>query len=193
MDIELRDLCVAFDGRPVLRHLNCILAEHSITCVTGPSGCGKTTLLRVLLGLVAPDSGQILGLPDRSAAVFQEDRLISHLSPADNVRIALPHGFSPARIQTALTAVGLAQDVRRPIHELSGGMRRRVAIVRALLTDAPLLVMDEPFKGLDAATRDKVIQFARPLLAGRTCVVVTHDPTEATLLNGTIFQINQDG
>ena len=74
-----------------------------------------------------------------------------------------------------------------PVRELSGGMRRRVAIVRALLADAPLVLMDEPFKGLDAATRDSAIRFAHAHLAGRTAIVVTHDPVEPRLLGASAF------
>ena len=193
MDVELRNLSVAFDDRPVLTNLCHTFREGSISCVTGPSGVGKTTLLRLLMGLLQPDSGRISGLPDRCAAVFQEDRLIAHLSPSANVCIALPHGFSRRRISDALAAVGLDASAERPVRELSGGMQRRVAIVRALLTDAPMVIMDEPFKGLDAATRDAVIRFARPLLADRTVVITTHDPYEAVLLGGELFPLDKNG
>ena len=193
MDIELRDLSVSYDDRPVLVGLDHIFPEGSVTCVVGPSGCGKTTLLRLLLGVLEPTSGQITGLPDRRAAVFQEDRLIAHLSPLDNVRVALPHGFPRGRILDALYAVGLDASANRPVSELSGGMQRRTAIVRALLADAPLVIMDEPFKGLDAATRDIVIRFAQPLLADRTVVIATHDPAEAALLGGELFPLSKDG
>ena len=193
MDVELRNLSVAFDGRPVLTGLCHAFRDGSITCVTGPSGCGKTTLLRLLMGLLQPDSGQISGLPDRCAAVFQEDRLIAHLPPSANVRVALPRGFSRRRVSDALVAVGLDASAERPVRELSGGMRRRVAIVRALLADAPLVIMDEPFKGLDASTRDVVIRFVRPLLADRTVVITTHDPYEAVLLGGELFPLDKNG
>ena len=78
----------------------------------------------------------------------------------------------------------------QPVCELSGGMKRRVAIVRALLSDAPLLLMDEPFRGLDRATRERVIRFSRPLMAGRTAIVVTHDPEEPAMLGGSVYEIN---
>lgn len=192
MDIELHDLSIVFDGRPVFTNFSHTFREGSITCVTGPSGCGKTTLLRLLMGLLRPDSGRISGLPDRCAPVFQEDRLIAHLSPSANVRVALSCGLSLRRISEALNAVGLDASAERPVRELSGGMQRRVAIVRALLSDAPLLVMDEPFKGLDADTRNTVIQFARPLMAGRTAVIATHDPAEAALLGGELFPLEKN-
>ena len=142
------------------------------------------------MGLLEPDSGRFLGLPGRCSAVFQEDRLIEHASALANVRIALKRDFPAGRIAEALSAVGLADAMAQPVCELSGGMKRRVAIVRALLSDAPLLLMDEPFRGLDRATRERVIRFSRPLMAGRTAIVVTHDPEEPAMLGGSVYEIN---
>ncbi len=190
MPIKLHDLSKGFDGRPVLVRVNHAFADGAVSCVLGPSGCGKTTLLRILMGLLAPDSGEVTGLPRRCSAVFQEDRLIEHLSAVTNVRVVLRRDVPAARVRDALAEVGLAEALDRPVRELSGGMRRRVAIVRALLADAPLVLMDEPFKGLDAATRDSAIRFARAHLAGRTAIVVTHDPVEPRLLGASAFVLS---
>lgn len=190
MPIELRNLSKSFDGRAVLSGLNHRFADGRITCIVGPSGCGKTTLLNLLLGLTMPASGEILGLPQgRIAAVFQEDRLIEHLSALSNIRIVLKHGYPKEKILDALNAVGLEDAALQPVRELSGGMKRRVALVRALLAESDLVLMDEPFKGLDASTRETVIRFARPLLAGRTALIVTHDPAEAQMLGAEIFEL----
>ena len=190
MAIQLCEVSKSFDGKPVLVNLSHSFPDGGISCVLGPSGCGKTTLLRILMGLLEPDSGRILGLPGRCSAVFQEDRLIEHVSALANVRIALKRDFPAGRIAEALSAVGLADAMAQPVCELSGGMKRRVAIVRALLSDAPLLLMDEPFRGLDRATRERVIRFSRPLMAGRTAIVVTHDPEEPAMLGGSVYEIN---
>lgn len=190
MPIELHSLCKSFDGREVLNDLSASFPDGKITCITGPSGCGKTTLLNLMLGLLIPDAGEITGLPaGRIAAVFQEDRLIEHLSPLSNVRLVLRRNFPESEILRALEAVGLKDAARQPVCELSGGMKRRAALVRALLTDSPLILMDEPFKGLDAETRETVIRFAKPLLAGRTALIVTHDPAEAEMLSAEIFEL----
>lgn len=193
MPIELVNVCKAFDGRPVLSGLSHSFPDEKITCILGPSGEGKTTLLNLILGLLPPDSGKISGVPGgRIAAVFQEDRLIEHLSALSNVRLVLPRRFPESEILRALEAVGLGEAARQPVRELSGGMRRRVALVRALLTDSPLVIMDEPFKGLDADTRASVITFARHMLAGRTALIVTHDPSEPEMLGADIFELKRD-
>lgn len=190
MNIELQNLCKSFDGRTVLSDVSHVFPEGRITCIIGPSGCGKTTLLNLLMGLTSPDSGSIHGIPaGRIAAVFQEDRLIPHLSAMSNIRSVLGRRVSESEILSALEAVGLSASARQPVRELSGGMQRRVALVRALLSDSPLVIMDEPFKGLDAETRTSVIHFTAKMLSGRTALIVTHDPAEASLLNAEIFKL----
>lgn len=192
MDLELRNLNKSFDSRPVLTNFSHVFPDGSLTCIVGPSGCGKTTLLRLILGLWKAESGEIIGRPARCAAVFQEDRLIEHLSAHANIRVALRHDFPTERIFAALEAVRLHDELSKPVRELSGGQKRRVAILRALLAEADLLVMDEPFKGLDIETRDTVLRFALPLLKGRTTLIVTHDPLEADMLGGSILKIKND-
>ena len=193
MGIELLNLSKSFDGRAVLSGLTHTFPDGKITCIIGPSGCGKTTLLNLLLGLLSPDSGEIRGIPQgRVAAVFQEDRLISHLSAISNVRIVLHGGFPENEIIRALKSVGLGKSMRQPVRELSGGMQRRVALVRALLADSKLVIMDEPFKGLDADTRAAVIQYTRKMMNGRTALIVTHDPAEAEMLDAGIFELRHE-
>ena len=193
MAIEFVNVSKAFGEKTVLSGLNCTFPEGRITCILGPSGCGKTTLLNLILGLLKPDGGEIRGVPEgRIAAVFQEDRLIGHLSALSNVRMVLRRGFPETEILRALEAVGLGDSARQPVCELSGGMRRRAALVRALLADSPLVVMDEPFKGLDGDTRASAIAFTRRMLAGRTALIVTHDPAEPDLLGADIFELKRD-
>ena len=100
-----------------------------------------------------------------------------------------PEEISVGEILRALEAVALGEAARQPVRELSGGMQRRVALVRALLADSPLVIMDEPFKGLDSETRTAVIHFTRRMLKGRTALIVTHDPAEAALLDAEIFEL----
>ena len=190
MDIELIRLYKSFGERTVLENITHTFPNEQITCILGASGCGKTTLLNIVLGLVAPDSGEIRGVPQgRIATLFQEDRLIPHLSALSNIRIVLRRNFPESEIMSALDAVGLSESAHQPVSQLSGGMQRRTALVRALLADSPLVVMDEPFKGLDAATRTSVIAFTRKMLSGRTALIVTHDPAEASMLNAEMFEL----
>ena len=181
-DIVLEGICKAFDGKTVLSGFSAVLPCGRVTAVMAPSGAGKTTLLRLLMGLDVPDSGRIEGLAGhRMAAVFQEDRLCGYLSPVDNIRLVNP-ARTAQEVRAALAEMGLAGCEAQPCRELSGGMNRRVALLRALLADADLLLLDEPFKGLDARTREDVMRRTRARCAGRTVVLVTHDPAEAEAL-----------
>lgn len=146
--------------------------------ITGPSGAGKTTLLHLLLGILPPDSGKIRGVRGkRLAAVFQEDRLCEFLSARKNIRIAAPDADED-EIGEHLARVGLDRAGGQRVSEMSGGMKRRVAIVRALICRAQILVLDEPLRGLDAQTRDLVYAYMNAHMGGRTVIAVTHDPDE---------------
>ncbi len=178
-DIVLKDICKAYGGKPVLRELSAVLPKGEIVGMMAPSGTGKTTLLRILMGLEQPDSGQLDGLAGvRVSAVFQEDRLCARLSAVGNIRLTAPHQTAEA-VRAALAAVGLeGRCTEQPVCELSGGMRRRVAILRALLAPYDLLLLDEPFKGLDSATKEQVMADTRRRAAGHTVLLVTHDASE---------------
>ena len=177
-DIEIKGLCKAFDGKQVLRDFSAVLPAGQVTGLMAPSGAGKTTLLRILMGLETQDRGIITGLDGlRLSAVLQEDRLCETLNPVSNLRLVTP-ALSWEAAEAALATVGLTDCPRQPARELSGGMRRRVAILRALLTEYDLLFLDEPFKGLDRKTKEIVMADTRRRCAGRTVLFVTHDPTE---------------
>ena len=177
-DIEIKGLCKAFDGKQVLRDFSAVLPAGQVTGLMAPSGAGKTTLLRILMGLETQDRGIITGLDGlRLSAVFQEDRLCENLNPVSNLRLVTP-ALSWEAAEAALATVGLTDCPRQPARELSGGMRRRVAILRALLTEYDLLFLDEPFKGLDRKTKEIVMADTRRRCDGRTVLFVTHDPTE---------------
>jgi NitT/TauT family transport system ATP-binding protein len=182
-DIVVKHLYKAYDGRTVLRDISFTLPRGERRALMGPSGCGKTTLFRLLLGLERPDGGEICGLPARISAVFQEDRLCEELSAYRNLRITLPPSeVGESDIRDMLAALGLGEDSDRPVSELSGGMKRRVAIARALLLPATLLLLDEPFRGLDEATRARVAAVISAACADRTVLLITHDREEASLL-----------
>ena len=177
-DIVIRGLSKAFDGKQVLRDFSAVLPAGQVTGLMAPSGAGKTTLLRILMGLETPDRGTITGLQGlRLSAVFQEDRLCENLNLESNLRLVTPT-LSRAAAEEDLTAVGLTDCLHQPTRELSGGMRRRVTILRALLAEYDLLFLDEPFKGLDRETKEVVMADTRRRCDGRTVLFVTHDPTE---------------
>ena len=178
-------LCKSFGEKSVLRDVSGTLAAGRITGLMAPSGAGKTTLLRILMGLEQADSGRIDGLDGlRLSAVFQEDRLCDQLDGVSNLRLVTP-SLSRAEARNALEAVGLADCIGQPTRELSGGQRRRVAILRGLLADYDLLILDEPFKGLDRETKQLVIEDTQRRCMGKTVLLVTHDPTELDALGVT--------
>lgn len=185
--IALHDVTVRYGGRTALAGLSAVLPGAGVTAVTGPNGAGKTTLGRVLLGLVPPSSGRVTGLDGlRRAAAFQDLRLCEQLSAVANVRLVLPRSVRAVAVTDALDRVGLdGRAWHVPVRTLSGGQRRRVALVRALAGDADLVVLDEPFTGLDAAGRDAVLAWTRERLEGRTVVLVTHDPGDVAFFAAT--------
>ena len=181
--LSIHGICKTFDGRPVLENISFDFPEAAVTALRGPSGCGKTTLVNIILGLLAPDAGEVrLPANARTAAVFQEDRLIEHFSAARNVRLTAPASVTDRQIQAALAELGLASEGEKRVSEFSGGMRRRVAVVRAALFQPHLLLLDEPFKGLDEEMRAKTAAFLCRACAQATTILVTHNETEAALM-----------
>ena len=184
--IAIHKLCKAFDNKAVLRDFSCTMEDGCVTALMAPSGAGKTTLLRMLMGLETADSGEISGLSGRrQAAVFQEDRLLDFMNPVDNIRLTAPKLSRDAALRE-MAAMGLTDCENQPARELSGGMRRRVAILRALLCGADVIALDEPFKGLDEATRARVIAETKRLCRGKTVLLVTHEAAEAERMGAKI-------
>ena len=191
-DIVIQGLWKAFDGKPVLENFSARLPAGQVTGLMAPSGGGKTTLLRILMGLEPADRGTITGLEGlRLSAVFQEDRLCDNLNPVSNIRLVSPKR-TPQEVRQALEGVGLSDCFAQPVRELSGGMRRRVAILRALLADYDLLFLDEPFRGLDAETKAVVLADTKRRCAGRTVLLVTHDPSELDAM-GVVQRLTLEG
>ena len=190
MNIEIKNLSKSYEGTPVLENLSLTLTDSKPVCLMGPSGRGKTTLFSILLGLIKADSGSITGTENKKfSAVFQEDRLCPQLSALMNLAIVQDN---PDKIQLSmlLGKMGLTEDeIRRPVSQLSGGQKRRVAILRALVSDSDVVLMDEPFKGLDEDTRRVVINQVKDQLAGRILLVITHDEQDAQLLDADIIEL----
>lgn len=181
-DIVLNNISVAFGEKQVLKNHSAVFPYGKTTVVMGESGSGKTTLARMILGLLKPDSGEITGIPKKKSAVFQEDRLIEGYSVLSNFHFALD-AVDKDKIKQALDELGLKDALSSNVSTLSGGMRRRVAIARAMLADSDLTVLDEPFKGLDEATKQKTMAYVKKCLNGKTAILITHDAEEAKLFS----------
>ena len=186
MSIELVNVSKAFGETQVLRGLSERFAQGEAVCVMGRSGLGKTTLASIVMGLEKPDAGAVRGAKGkRFAAAFQEDRLVERLSAQGNLRFACGAALDEPRMAEAFAAVGLTpQDVEKPVGELSGGQRRRVALLRALLAPADVVVLDEPFKGLDEAARQAAAAYVRRMQAGRCCASPTRRATRRCWARG---------
>lgn len=189
MDITLKHINKSFGTLSVLKDFNLTIKEHTITCIMGPSGCGKTTLLHILLGLHSIDSGEITGLDDKvPAVVFQENRLFEQQDAFTNIRAICNRTLTNQQIALEFDRIGLKDYENKPVSELSGGMKRRVAILRALMAeDCNLILMDEPFKGLDEALKFQVMQYVKEKTQGKTVIFVTHDKEESDALDAQLI------
>ncbi len=175
--IKLQNVSLRFGEREVFRDFSASIPLSGVTAVSGPSGAGKTTLFRLILGLQKPDFGTVSGLEGkRPAVVFQEDRLLPWTDALGNVSLV----SDEKRAAEALAAVGLSGSERLLPDQLSGGMKRRVALARALAYGGDLLLLDEPFTGLDDESKRAAAEAIRR--AGLPALIITHDASEAALL-----------
>ncbi|MBR5278377.1 MAG: ABC transporter ATP-binding protein [Clostridia bacterium] len=186
--IKLKNIYKTYDGKPVFENFSLDIPLNKTYCIMGESGIGKTTLLNLIMGLSRPDKGSVEGVPPKISALFQEDRLCEPFSPVSNVRAVTGKSVPQAQIISLLADLGLEGNENIPVLNLSGGMRRRVAIARALLAQFDLLVLDEPFKGLDDATRERVAAVILTYCKNKTLIVSTHNIRDVALLNA--VQIN---
>ena len=186
-----------FGSTPVITDLSLTLAAPDICCLMAPSGAGKTTLLRILMGLEQPDSGTVSPAQYRVSAVFQEDRLIEHMTPLENAALVLTG--SPLRRMDSLQREFLQKEflrllpkesLSRPVSTLSGGMRRRCALIRALLAPSDLLILDEPFTGLDETTKKEAIRYLLEKRDGRLTLIATHSREDAVLLGAKVYSFD---
>jgi NitT/TauT family transport system ATP-binding protein len=190
-------------NRVILKHVDFEVRENEVVAVLGPSGCGKSTLLRILIGLIPPSAGTVEqhgkpleGIHPGAAVVFQNFALFPWLSVSDNVRVGLsgrplPAGEAEERVKAVLTAVGLSGHERDYPKELSGGMKQRVGIARALVGRPELLCMDEPFSALDVLTAELLRTEVYRLFTERTSglssvLLITHLIEEAVFLGDRI-------
>ncbi len=184
MSIQLKEISKSFDDILLYHKLNAEIRENRVTCIMGPSGSGKTTLTYLLMGLVKQDYGRIDGLDGkRITAVFQEDRLCENIDAVKNVLLVCDRKTVRSQVEQEFREVGLTDYNGKPAAELSGGMKRRVAIVRALLPDSDIVIMDEPFKGLDEELKLRVINYVKSRIEGKTVILITHDKEEAEALS----------
>jgi len=178
--IELQNIGKSYGEKRVLSGVSLDLAPGAVTALTGRSGSGKTTLSRILLGLERPDAGRVEGAAGlKKAAVFQEDRLIEHLSALENLRLV---GADPGEARAHLARLGLPTRSTARAKTLSGGMRRRVAMARAMIVGAGLIVLDEPMTGLDEGAKRLAAEYVASARGRAAVLLISHDPEDIRLL-----------
>jgi len=190
----LSNLHKKFGDLDVLQGLDMRLEEHKLICILGPSGCGKTTLLNIISGVLKPDKGEIVGFERKTISyLFQETRLLRWKTVEDNIDFVLKDQLNkPQRMEIInryIDMVGLRDFRHYYPDKLSGGMKQRVAIARAFAYPAEILLMDEPFKGLDLQLKTAVMQAFLNLwlVDKRSVIFVTHEIDEALLLGEEIY------
>lgn len=215
MDIHVENLYKTFNGKTVLRNVCLDFNEGQKYCIMGPSGQGKTTLLRILMGLEFPDQGEVYinkkpivfqtnlkaygfgpsrcidRSPVRFSAVFQEDRLCEWLDAVQNVAMVplpVPSGSRISYAKEQLIHILPEESLGKPVCKLSGGMRRRVALVRAMAANSEGVILDEPFTGLDEETKCKVIQYILKEQRNRTLIAVSHQEEDAVYLKAKVVR-----
>ncbi|MGI5976989.1 MAG: ATP-binding cassette domain-containing protein [Candidatus Limivicinus sp.] len=184
-EIRIKDLCFSYGGRQIIKNLNLTLAPGNPVVLLGKSGRGKTTLMRLIAGFLRPDSGEISGIsPEtRLAVMFQEDRLFPQLTVYKNLKL-IKKDLDRSRAAELLNELNLEEGVLDSLpSELSGGMKRRVALIRALIFDSQVLLLDEPFQGLDGETRKLALAAVRRYSPGRASLIITHEPEDAEALD----------
>ncbi len=184
--LTLNKVSFAYGETTILDNVSLALPPKGAVCFSAPSGSGKTTLLRLLAGLECPTSGTVAPQGVRTAVVFQENRLLPWLTVEQNVALVCPH----TNILPYLEAVELYEDRHKYPAQLSGGMQRRVALARALAYGGDLLLLDEPFTGLDTALRIRIASAIRERFADACIVLVTHSPEEAALFGATVVPLS---
>jgi len=207
--LVVKDLRKGFGPLGVLGGISFAVGRGELVCILGPSGCGKTTLLRIAAGLIPFDSGTVLINGDdirknrdclkNVSVVFQEPRLLPWRSARQNVYLSLElrkdgrDGRDLEAVDGALALVGLSEFSSSYPHELSGGMRQRVSLARAIVTEPEILLMDEPLTGLDLRNREELQDEILRIWSQKkvTLVLVTHDPAEAIHMADRIIVLSE--
>lgn len=209
MFLEVKNIVKSFHRERVVKDLNFSLEAHKTLSILGRSGCGKTTMLKIIGGLVQPDSGQIIlngknidgETPERRSVVYlyQEDLLFPHLNVFENIAFGLrirrtPDGEITEKVEAMIQRLELEGQGDKMPHQLSGGQRQRVSFGRAIIINPSLLLLDEPFGSLDAGTRQRMQELFKKLAKtfAITSLFVTHDLKEAILMGDAIAYM-QDG
>ena len=186
--MEIKNLSKAYGQKTIFDQANFYFEKNKINIIMGESGSGKTSLLRILLGVedYEGDLGSVENL--EKSVVFQEDRLLEKRTVRENFYF-VNERKKDREIYSALEALGLEDIIDEKVFRLSGGMKRRIAILRALSVDYDLLIMDEPFKGLDQKNYEISKKYVKEKTRGKTVIMTSHMKEDLDLLNGRLIKL----
>jgi NitT/TauT family transport system ATP-binding protein len=187
--MKVENLYKKFDNKVIFENYSFEILDKKINYLIGPSGCGKTTLLRILSGLDKNFRGNIDIGTSRVSVVFQEPRLFPNLTIKENIEIVCDE---KRPIDNILKIVELENDANLLPNELSGGMKMRVSIARALACDSDLYLMDEPLSALDEDMKDRIIPKVLSYLKGKTIIIISHDSTEINKYSNNVVNLENN-
>lgn len=194
MKVEIKNLNKSFQGKKIFENFSLTLDSSQINCIIGVSGGGKSTLLNIIAGLLKKDSGTIEGVNEEEISyIFQEDRLLSWLTIRENMELFIYNYYDKEEAEKLMKKIFKLLNIEETFQEypgnLSGGMRQRVNIARALIKPSKLILMDEPFKSLDYKTKYLIIKELKEVFQKekRMVIFVTHDVEEAIFMDGKIY------
>lgn len=180
--IKLENIYFSYGGKSVLKNFSLLVNDGEKVCISGESGCGKSTVIKLIAGLIAPDSGTVYadGIP---SVVFQEDRLLPWYTARQNIEAVMlkSDGNNGETAEEVLSALGIAGVADEKLQDLSGGMKRRVAIARAICYGGNYLLLDEPFNGIDPDNRKKIADIILKRYKDKPVIFVSHNSGDAEL------------
>ena len=191
--MKIINLNKCFSDKQIFNNFNCEILDSKVNFVIGESGCGKTTLLRIIAGLDKDYSGEIQGLDKdgKIAFIFQEPRLIPYISVANNIKIVNDLSTNE-EILKLLALVELENEANARVSTLSGGMKMRVSIARALNYESDIILMDEPFAPLDEELKDRIVPKIFEALKNKTVIIVSHSKTDWEKYADNIINLNEN-
>ena len=187
--LELKNICFSYGEQEILRDVSLRLDCGERMAITGPSGCGKTTLLRIADGLLTASCGSVSNDFKRTAIMFQEPCLLPWLTAEENVSLVLNDADAQESATEWLSRFGLQDALNKKPHELSGGMRQRVALARTMAYNGDLILLDEPFKALDEESKNSAIRTVSEY-TNAAIILVTHDKSDADALGCKIAEFS---
>ncbi|MCD8036984.1 MAG: ATP-binding cassette domain-containing protein [Clostridiales bacterium] len=182
--MELKNITKSYDGRLVLNNFSMKAEKGEIMCLFGPSGCGKTTVLNIIAGLIKADRGEIFENAGKISYVFQEDRLLEWSTCRENIMLT---ASNKDKADEFIKISGLDDCLDLYPNQMSGGMRKRAAIARAVAYDGDIVLLDEPFNGIDEERAESIAKYLKDFVLDKICILVTHDMHHAKWMDAKII------